>query len=108
MNTRMLNNTVSAVIGFIRRAFHHLTALFLLLYISTSANAQSAANYSFTTSNTASLTDMNGRITMLRQLNVEMGSNTLAVNVSALAGGTYMVKMISSNGEVSTGKLVKQ
>ena len=54
------------------------------------------------------VTDMNGRITMLRQLNVEMGSNTLPVNVGALAGGTYMVKMISSNGEVSTGKLVKQ
>lgn len=54
------------------------------------------------------VTDMNGRITMLRQLNVEMGSNTLSVNVGALAGGTYMVKMISSNGEVSTGKLVKQ
>ncbi len=54
------------------------------------------------------VTDMSGRITMLRQLNVEMGSNTLPVNVSALAGGTYMVKMISSNGEVSTGKLVKQ
>lgn len=54
------------------------------------------------------VTDMNGRITMLRQLNVEMGSNTLPVNVGALAGGTYLVKMISSNGEVSTGKLVKQ
>ena len=54
------------------------------------------------------VTDMNGRITMLRQLNVEMGSNTLSVNVGALAGGTYLVKMISSNGEVSTGKLVKQ
>ncbi len=54
------------------------------------------------------VTDMSGRITMLRQLNVEMGSNTLPVNVAALAGGTYMLKMISSNGEVSTGKLVKQ
>jgi len=54
------------------------------------------------------VTDMSGRITMLRQLNVEMGSNTLPVNVAALAGGTYLLKMISSNGEVSTGKLVKQ
>lgn len=54
------------------------------------------------------VTDMNGRIMMVRQLNVEMGSNTLPVNVAALAGGTYMVKMVSSTGEVSTGKLLKQ
>ncbi|MBL0181988.1 MAG: T9SS type A sorting domain-containing protein [Chitinophagaceae bacterium] len=52
--------------------------------------------------------DVNGRIVKVQSLNVEAGSNTLPVNVAALAGGTYMVKLISSTGEVSTGKLVKQ
>jgi len=52
--------------------------------------------------------DVNGRIVKVQSLNVESGSNTLPVNVAALAGGTYMVKLISSTGDVSTGKLVKQ
>lgn len=52
--------------------------------------------------------DVNGRIVKVQSLNVEAGSNTLPVNVAALAGGTYMVKLISSTGDVSTGKLVKQ
>ena len=54
------------------------------------------------------VTDLAGKTVMLRSLNVETGSNTLPVNVSALASGTYFVKMISSNGEASTGKFVKQ
>lgn len=54
------------------------------------------------------IVDMNGRLMMHRQLTVDVGSNTLPVDVSALAGGNYMVRMISSNGEVTTAKLVKQ
>lgn len=54
------------------------------------------------------ITDMNGRTMMQRSMNVEAGSNTLPVDVSALAGGTYFVKLVSSTGEVATGKLVKQ
>lgn len=54
------------------------------------------------------LVDMSGRTVLQKQLNVETGSNTLPVDVSGLAGGTYMVRLQSGNGEVSTGKLVKQ
>lgn len=54
------------------------------------------------------ISDMSGRIMMQRSLNVETGSNTLPVDVSALAGGTYIVKMISGGGDVTTGKFVKQ
>lgn len=57
---------------------------------------------------TMTIVDMSGRTMMQRSLNVETGSNTLPVDVSGLAGGTYMVRMISSTGEVTTGKLVKQ
>jgi hypothetical protein len=54
------------------------------------------------------ITDMSGRLVIQRMLNVETGNNTLPVDVSALAGGTYMVKMISSDGEVATDKFVKR
>ena len=57
---------------------------------------------------TMTVVDMSGRTMMQRSMNVETGSNTLPVDVSGLAGGTYMVRMISSTGEVTTGKLVKQ
>lgn len=57
---------------------------------------------------TMTVVDMSGRTMIQRSLNVETGSNTLPVDVSGLAGGTYMVRMISSTGEVTTGKLVKQ
>jgi len=54
------------------------------------------------------LVDMSGRTVLQKQLNVETGSNTIPVDVSGLASGTYMVRLQSGNGEVSTGKLVKQ
>lgn len=54
------------------------------------------------------LVDMSGRTVLQKQLNVETGSNTIPVDVSGLAGGAYMVRLQSGNGEVSTGKLVKQ
>lgn len=54
------------------------------------------------------VTDMSGRIMMQRQLNVETGSNTLPITVSGLAGGTYMIRLMSSTGEVTTGKFVKE
>jgi len=57
---------------------------------------------------TLTVTDLSGKHVIMRSLNVEMGSNTLPVNVSSLAGGTYIVRMISSTGDVSTGKFVKQ
>lgn len=54
------------------------------------------------------VTDMSGRIVMQRQMNVETGTNNLPINVSALAGGTYMIRLIDSNGEATTGKFIKQ
>ena len=54
------------------------------------------------------VTDMKGRIMMVKNMNVETGSNTLALDVSALAGGNYMIRMIGSDGESVTGKFVKQ
>jgi hypothetical protein len=54
------------------------------------------------------VTDMSGRTVMQRQMNVETGTNNLPINVSALAGGTYMIRLIDSNGEATTGKFVKQ
>lgn len=54
------------------------------------------------------VTDMSGRMVIQRQLNVETGTNNLPINVSALAAGTYMVRLIDSNGEATTGKFIKQ
>jgi len=54
------------------------------------------------------ISDMSGRVMMIRSLELETGSNTLPVDVSALSGGTYMVKMISSSGGVTSSKFVKQ
>lgn len=51
--------------------------------------------------------DMSGKIMMTRNMNVETGSNTLPINISALAGGNYMIKMTGSDGESTTGKFVK-
>jgi len=54
------------------------------------------------------ITDISGKTVMQQSLIVETGNNTLPVNISTLAGGTYIVKMISSDGEVTTGKFVKR
>ena len=54
------------------------------------------------------VTDMSGRIVMQLSMNVETGSNTLPLDISALPGGDYFIKLISSNGEVTTGRFVKQ
>lgn len=53
------------------------------------------------------ITDVNGKSIMQRNMNLEAGSNTMPVDISGLPGGTYLVRMISSTGEVSTGKFVK-
>lgn len=53
------------------------------------------------------VTDMSGRTVIAKNMNVETGNNTLPLNISALAGGNYMIKLISSDGEVVTGKFVK-
>ena len=53
------------------------------------------------------VTDMAGRIMITKNMNVETGSNTLPLDVSRLAGGNYFIKMVDSNGEVVSGKFVK-
>lgn len=53
------------------------------------------------------VTDMSGRTVIAKYMNVETGNNTLPLDISALAGGNYMIKLISSDGEVVTGKFVK-
>lgn len=51
--------------------------------------------------------DMAGKIVITKSMNVETGSNTLPLDVSALASGNYMIKLVSGDGEVVTGKFVK-
>ena len=53
------------------------------------------------------VTDMAGRIMITKNMNVETGSNTLPLDVSGLAGGNYFIRMVDSNGEVVSGKFVK-
>lgn len=52
--------------------------------------------------------DMTGKAVLMKNMNVETGSNTLQLDVSALAGGNYMIKMTGSDGESTTAKFVKQ
>lgn len=54
------------------------------------------------------VTDISGRMVMQQNMNVETGNNTLPLDISALPDGNYFIKLISSNGEVSTGRFVKQ
>ena len=56
---------------------------------------------------TVVVNDMAGRAMITRNMNVETGSNTLPLDISALAGGSYVIKLISSDGEVVTGRFVK-
>lgn len=53
------------------------------------------------------ITDLSGKNIMQQNMNLEAGSNTMPVDISGLPGGTYLIRMISSNGEVATGKFVK-
>jgi hypothetical protein len=55
------------------------------------------------------VTDVAGRTAVQKIVNVETGSNTIPVDITALSGGTYMVKLICSNNcESAAGKFVKQ
>lgn len=55
------------------------------------------------------VTDMAGRIVTRRIVNVEAGSNTVPVDISRLNSGSYLVRIICSEGcDAGTGKFVKQ
>lgn len=50
-----------------------------------------------------------GKTVLQRTVNVEAGSNTIPVNISMLANGSYLVKLVcSSNCETAVSKFVKQ
>jgi len=54
------------------------------------------------------ITDITGKLVKEHRAAVEAGSNTLEVDVNAMAAGTYVIKLVSrSTGEFSTGKFVK-
>ena len=57
---------------------------------------------------TVLVTDMAGRNMVQQIVNVSEGSNTVSLNISSLQSGTYLLRVMSEEGEVVTGKLVKQ
>jgi Secretion system C-terminal sorting domain len=59
---------------------------------------------------TVMITDMGGKIVKQQLENVDVGSNTVPVDVAKLASGSYLVKLIcqSSDCETATGKFNKQ
>lgn len=56
------------------------------------------------------ITDMTGKTVKQQQENVEIGSNTVPVDIAKLAGGSYVVRLIcqSSECETALGKFNKQ
>ncbi len=55
------------------------------------------------------VTDLTGKVVMQTSTNVVTGDNQQQLNVSALAGGTYMIKAICANGcETAVHRFVKQ
>ncbi|MEO6610583.1 MAG: T9SS type A sorting domain-containing protein [Chitinophagaceae bacterium] len=58
---------------------------------------------------TVKVTDMTGRIVVQKLVSMETGSNTVALDISRLTNGSYLVKLVCSNYcENSVGKFVKQ
>ncbi len=59
---------------------------------------------------TVIVTDMTGKTVIQRQANVDMGSNTVPVDIAKLAGGSYLVKLTcqASDCESAVGKFNKQ
>jgi len=56
------------------------------------------------------VTDMAGKTVIQQQANVDLGSNTVPVNVAKLSNGSYLVKLLcqSSDCETATSKFNKQ
>lgn len=57
---------------------------------------------------TVLVSDMAGRTMMQQIANIAEGSNTVVLPVAALHSGTYLVRVMNEQGEVVTGKLLKQ
>lgn len=110
MNTRVLHNLFASTTGLMYRACYHLCALVLLLYVSASANAQSAANYSFTTNNTASLTDMSSGTTTLIIADTDDGISAIT-NIGFdlwVQGQRFNQFSVNSNGLMKLGATAVQ
>jgi len=54
------------------------------------------------------ISDVAGRAITQRAVTLNEGANTTTFNISNFAAGTYTIKMITTSGEVSTVKFVKQ
>ena len=54
------------------------------------------------------VSDVAGRSITQRAVTLNEGANTTTFNISNFASGTYTIKMITTSGEVSTVKFVKQ
>ena len=54
------------------------------------------------------ISDVAGRAITQRGVTLNEGANTATFNISNFASGTYTIKMITTSGEVSTVKFVKQ
>jgi hypothetical protein len=59
---------------------------------------------------TVMITDMAGKTVIRQQANVDLGSNTVPVDIAKLPGGSYLVKLIcqSSDCETAVAKFNKQ
>ncbi|MBL7739328.1 MAG: T9SS type A sorting domain-containing protein, partial [Chitinophagaceae bacterium] len=57
------------------------------------------------------LMDVSGKTIKQKLVNVEMGSNTIPLQIGELAAGSYLVKVLSRSaegGESTASKFVKQ
>ena len=54
------------------------------------------------------ITDMSGKPVLQQLVNAEAGSNSFSLDISRLAGGSYIVKLLCDNCETAIGKFVKQ
>lgn len=55
-----------------------------------------------------SIVDVAGRVMANHSFTVEAGSNTIQLDVDRLQSGTYLIKMIGSQGEAGVSKFIKQ
>ncbi|MEO7264485.1 MAG: T9SS type A sorting domain-containing protein, partial [Ferruginibacter sp.] len=71
-----------------------------------------AANLNLTTATAGKIevivTDINGRLMQRQSVQLQSGSNLVALKVSTLAPGSYQVTVINADGEKTSIRFVKQ
>ena len=55
-----------------------------------------------------SIVDIAGRVVANHSFTVEMGTNTIQLDVDRLQSGTYLIKMVGTQGEAGVSKFIKQ